>query len=74
MAENEIKLEEALKKLGEIVRTLEANDCSLEDALKQFEEGVQLTRACHAKLNDAEKKIEILTKVSSQGVEIKPLV
>jgi exodeoxyribonuclease VII small subunit len=66
------KLEDALKRLSEIVKQLEQNDVALEDALKLFEEGVQLTRSCHATLTEAEKKIEILTRVSAQGVETKP--
>lgn len=70
----EIKLEDALKRLSEIVRGLEQSECSLEQSLKLFEEGVTLTRACHAKLSDAEKKIEILSKISAQGIETRPLV
>lgn len=69
----EMKLEDALKRLAEIVKRLEQNDCELEDSLKLFEEGVSLTRKCHAKLSDAEKRIEILTRVSPEGVETKPL-
>lgn len=70
---SEIKLEDALKRLAEIVRALEQNECALEDSLKLFEEGVSLTRACHSKLSEAERRIEILTRVSPQGVETKPL-
>lgn len=75
MQENksELKLEDALKRLSEVVRSLEQNECSLEQSLKLFEEGVALTRECHSKLTDAERKIEILTRVSAQGVETKPL-
>ena len=69
----ELKLEDALKRLGEIVKALEQNDSSLEDSLKLFEEGIGLTKTCHQKLPDAEKKIEILTKVTAEGPEIRPL-
>jgi exodeoxyribonuclease VII small subunit len=69
----EIKLEEALKRLAEIVRLLEQNDVTLEDSLKLFEEGVSLTRNCHSKLTEAEKRIEVLTKITRDGVETKPL-
>ncbi|MGE4232158.1 MAG: exodeoxyribonuclease VII small subunit [Bacteriovoracia bacterium] len=74
--ESEINLEEALKRLGEIVQKLEGADISLEDSLKLFEEGVQLSRKCHTKISDAEKKIEVLTKLnvdSSSPVETQPL-
>lgn len=69
----DFKFENALKRLAEVVRLLERNDCELGEALKLFEEGVSLTRACHSKLSDAEKKIELLTKVSADGVETIPL-
>ncbi|MBI3542667.1 MAG: exodeoxyribonuclease VII small subunit [Deltaproteobacteria bacterium] len=69
----EVRLEDALKRLAEIVKTLEQGDGALEDSLKLFEEGVALTRACHSKLSDAEKRIEILSRVTPQGVETKPL-
>ena len=75
MSENtaDIKLEDALKRLTEIVKALETNEAALDDSLKLFEEGVKLTRACHAKLTEAERRIEILTRVTPQGVETKPL-
>ncbi len=73
MKPKDIKLEDALKRLTEIVKLLEQNECELEESLKYFEEGVALTRACHSKLTDAEKKIEILTKVGVDGVETEPL-
>lgn len=69
----DVKLEDSLKRLAEIVRLLEQNECELDQALKLFEEGVHLTRGCHAKLTEAEKKIEILTNVNTDGVETKPL-
>ena len=68
----ETRLEDHLKRLSEIVRTLEQNEAPLEDSLKLFEEGVGLVRACHIKLSDAEKKIDILTKSSAEGVETRP--
>lgn len=68
----DLKLDDALKRLSEIVKDLEQNDVELEQALKLFEEGVSLARTSHAKLNDAEKKIEILTKASGNSVETKP--
>ncbi|MEW6058338.1 MAG: exodeoxyribonuclease VII small subunit [Bdellovibrionota bacterium] len=70
---SEIKLEAALKRLAEIVKQLEQNECSLEDSLKLFEEGINLTRGCHTKLSEAEKRIEILSRVTPDGVETKPL-
>lgn len=67
-----LPLESLMKRLAEIVRSLEQNDVMLEDSLKLFEEGVSITRICHSKLTQAEKKIEILSRVSPEGVETRP--
>lgn len=72
-SKTELKLEEALKRLAEIVKSLEQNECALEDSLKLFEEGVSLTRACHSKLTEAERRIEVLSRITAEGVETKPL-
>lgn len=65
-------LDEAFKRVAEIVKRLEQNDCSLDEALQLYEEGVRLTRACHAKLSEAERKIEILSKVDASGISTAP--
>ena len=72
-SKNEFKLEEGLKRLSEIVKTLEENKISLEDSIKIFEEGVSLTKQCHQVLNDAEQKIEMLTKADKNSVQTTPL-
>ena len=58
----EIKFENALEKLEEIVRKLEGGEMPLDDSLKMFEEGVRLARFCGGKLDAAERRIEILMK------------
>lgn len=57
---SEIKFEEALVRLEEIVRKLEQGDSTLDEALSLFEEGVKLARFCNEKLDAAEAKIEIM--------------
>ena len=57
-----IKFEDALSKLEEIVKKLESGELSLEESLVAFEEGIRLSRICSKQLDEAEKKIEILTK------------
>jgi exodeoxyribonuclease VII small subunit len=59
--------EEAVKRLGEIVASLERGDLSLEDSLRLFEEGVQLARVSQEKLDVAQKKVEQLLGVDDQG-------
>jgi len=65
---NELKFEEALKRLEEIVEKLEGGELGLEEALKIFEEGIKLIRFCEKKLEEVEKRIDILVK---EGEEIK---
>jgi exodeoxyribonuclease VII small subunit len=59
---SDIKFEDALLRLEEIVDRLETGELPLEDSLKVFEEGVALARHCSKYLEEAEKRIELLTK------------
>lgn len=68
----EIKFEDALKRLEEIVDTLEKGELSLEKSLKIFEEGVGLSRVCNKMLDKAEKKVEILMRDEKGELEAKP--
>ena len=65
------KFEEALQRLENIVRRMEAGDLSLEESLKAFEEGVRLARFCAKKLDEAERRVDILLK-QDEEVVIKP--
>lgn len=68
----EIKFEDALKRLEEIVDALEKGDVPLEKSLKTFEEGVKFSRLCNKMLDKAEKKVEILMRNEKGGLEAKP--
>ena len=59
--------EEAIKRLGEIVQTLERGDLPLEESLRLFEEGVKLSRLSQQRLDNAEKRVEQLLAVDEQG-------
>ncbi len=54
--------EAAMKRLEEIVRTMERGELPLEESLKLFEEGTALVRSCTAQLDEAEMKIVKLMK------------
>lgn len=54
---NEMKYEDAINRLEEIVSLLEKNDISLDEALKIYEEGIKLTAFCKEKLDTAKAKI-----------------
>lgn len=52
--------EDNLKRLEEIVSTLEEGNISLEDSIELFEEGMKLTKVCNDKLEIIENRINIL--------------
>ena len=59
--------EDAIKRLTEIVHTLERGDLPLEESLRLFEEGVKLSRLSQDRLDKAEKRVEQLLAVDEQG-------
>jgi exodeoxyribonuclease VII small subunit len=59
--------ETAIKRLTEIVQTLERGDMPLEESLRLFEEGVKLSRVSQERLDTAEKRVEELLAVDEQG-------
>lgn len=61
--------ESAMKRLEEIVKSLEAGDSPLDEALKLFEEGVKLADFCNKALNTAEQKVTMLTTSSDGEME-----
>ena len=60
--EKEIKYEDAIKKLEEITKKLEAGRLPLEEALTCFAEGVNLIKICKTKLDGAKEKVAIISK------------
>jgi len=68
-----LPFEEALKKLEEIVETMESQELPLEKLLSQYEEGTRLARVCQEKLSEAELKIQQLEKTSGGDFKLKPL-
>src|SRR5262249_3682586 len=66
---SDIKFEDALGRLEQIVDQLEAGELPLEASLKAFEEGVALAPRCAKYLEEAEKRIELLTKDQAGPVQ-----
>ncbi len=58
--------EENLKKLEEIVRSLENKDISLEDAVKNYTTGLELSKACFDILNTNEQLV--VQKMTESGL------
>lgn len=64
MENNEMKYEDALKKLTEIVNKLEGGDIPLDETIKYYEEGQKLLKFCKEELSVAEGKLK---KVTDEG-------
>ena len=58
----ELRFEDALSRLEEIVRHLEKGDLPLNDSLALYEEGTALIAACSKQLDEAEQKVVKLRK------------
>jgi len=57
-----LDFEAALRRLEEIVASLEGENESLEKSLTLFEEGVKLTETLRSLLDTAEQRIQVLMK------------
>ena len=69
----EIKFEDALKRLDEIVTKLEDGDLELEKSIELFEEGIVMAKNCQKKLDEADSRIEKLTRDSNGNLATQPL-
>lgn len=63
---DKLSFEEALSRLENLVRELEAGKIKLDDAVKTYEQAVALKKFCKQKLNDAKLKIEKI-EIASDG-------
>jgi exodeoxyribonuclease VII small subunit len=63
-------LEGSLKRLEEIVESLEGGKVSLDEAVQLYEEGIQLSKDCAEKLKTTELKIKKLAKSVGGNFEI----
>jgi exodeoxyribonuclease VII small subunit len=64
--------EEALRKLEDIVESMESGDLPLESLLARFEEGTRLVKACQTRLEDAELTIQKLEKNRAGDLVLQP--
>lgn len=60
----DMRFEEAIKRLEEIVEEMEGKDLQLEKSIKLFQEGMELAAFCNGKLDEAERRINIVMKNS----------
>ncbi|MBC8346340.1 MAG: exodeoxyribonuclease VII small subunit [Candidatus Marinimicrobia bacterium] len=66
-----LDFESALRRLEEIVTSLEGENESLEKSLSLFEEGVNLTESLRSHLDSAEQRIQVLMKDTDGNVSTK---
>ena len=71
--ENVLGFEAALKRLVEIVASMESGEVDLDTMIALFEEGQRLVKQCSATLNDVEKRIEKIVDDGKGGVAVDPL-
>lgn len=71
--ESELRFEEAMDELEDVVRKLETGDVALEESLAAFERGVRLVRVLHQRLDAVQEKIEELTRTDRGELTTKPL-
>lgn len=68
--QNDLKFEEAMEKLEQIVEQLEKGGLDLEKSLEKFTTGIELIKYCSKELDKAEEKIEMVLKEDEEFGEI----
>ncbi|NLW07101.1 MAG: exodeoxyribonuclease VII small subunit [Clostridia bacterium] len=59
-ATGELKFEEALQQLENIVRALEGEGLTLEESLSYYQEGIKMVQLCRQRLQEVEGKLQVL--------------
>jgi exodeoxyribonuclease VII small subunit len=68
-----LSFEDALRRLEEIVRTLEKGEAPLDQSIELYQEGDRLKRHCEARLKEAQARIEQIALGSDgQPAGLKP--
>ncbi len=67
----EMKFEEALAELEQIVQELEQNNVELDKALEQYQRGIELSKYCRQQLENAEKMVaKVVTESGEEAAFI----
>ncbi|WDV47935.1 exodeoxyribonuclease VII small subunit [Clostridiaceae bacterium M8S5] len=69
MSKQDMKFEDAYKKLSEITKELEDNNIDIDKSLEYFKEGVDLYKYCRDKLNDYEGKVKLILSQNENAIE-----
>ena len=57
-----LSFEDSLKRLEELVETLEQGSVPLDESIRLYEEGMTLAKACMTQLNEAKLKLKRIQK------------
>lgn len=71
--EKSLPFEDAMKKLEDIVESMESGELPLETLLARFEEGTRLVKTCQARLEEADLKISKLEKNRAGEFSLQPV-
>ena len=69
----QLKFEDAMEQLENIVQGLEEGELTLEESLLTFEEGMKLIKFCSEKLEEAEQKVTTLVQGSDGNLAQQPI-
>ena len=69
-ATQEIKFEDALAELEQIVRTMEDGHLPLEESIAAYRRGSELLKHCQQQLSDAERKIQVLDDGALRDLDV----
>lgn len=59
-----LSFEDGMRRLEEIINSLESGKVELENAVELYNEGIKLQEYCEEKLNNAKLKVEKIVKVA----------
>lgn len=71
---DELKFEDALVALEEIVSKLENQTAKLDESLDLYEAGIYLVKKCNKMLDEAEHKVNVLSRGENGEVVLKEFV
>lgn len=71
-ANKKIKLEEALKRLEQIVDAMESGETGIDEMIADYEEGMRLVAHCRKTLDQAEQRIRVIQAGAAGEIEAIP--
>ena len=60
--EKQINLEDAFKKLDEIISAMQGAELSLEDTFRLYKQGIELVQICEDRIEKVEEEIKVITE------------